>query len=656
MPNANGIYNLGELQDRVFRMLKQVQQVINTTTGVESSIVYPSQAFSTADITQRINSSLVKLYNEVIVIAISYMRQVFEQMSSPITITVPPELVGLTDYVQELTIPPATNLIFSASTNFARIIQNAAIYDASFELASSRFMQITEQVASGRDEWHKLLIDTATAAFKNVVHVFPNSAVNAQGLYNLASLRERVFRLLKQLTERPVQSDGGVGSQSFPTQAFSLLDIDYRVNASLFRSYKEIIVASTGYMRQYFEQTTGATNVIIPQPLVNDTDVVQELSFPTMPNMTFPAGNLFARTIQEIAILDAVFDLAASRGIQITQQYDEERERWHKTLLDSAQNDFNNVVYTSPAATLANATDGSYRYTLTGLEDRVFRLLKLITESPGATEGAVVTKTYPSQSFSVIDVDNQINASLTKLYNEIVIVVTNKFKEFVDVSPEHFVQTNYVSTKAGLAGPYWFPNGMVFLRAMDWKPIGLDFSTVKPSDWQPMYKLEDQIDRDMSTGFHAPTWYYDNTGTAFMLSETFGIDNPMGIRVRAAYLPAMQIPPELVNKSDLIQEIKFPALPGVLWPSVQTFARVIQQACIFDAAAVLNYSRPVDPNAVDPFDKEREKWHEALMTTVSNAFNQVVTQPASVPTVSSRMVRLSFSGRARRIRSSSGGW
>lgn len=65
MPDSLGRYYLSEMEDRVFRLLKQKQAAISTA-GVESNVVVQGQAFSTVDIDQQINSSLVGLYTEIV--------------------------------------------------------------------------------------------------------------------------------------------------------------------------------------------------------------------------------------------------------------------------------------------------------------------------------------------------------------------------------------------------------------------------------------------------------------------------------------------------------------------------------------------------------------------------------------------------------------
>src|SRR6185437_6447023 len=65
MPDSQGRYYLSEMEDRVFRLLKQKQAAVSTA-GVESGVIVQGQAFSTTDIDQNLNSSLVGLYTEVV--------------------------------------------------------------------------------------------------------------------------------------------------------------------------------------------------------------------------------------------------------------------------------------------------------------------------------------------------------------------------------------------------------------------------------------------------------------------------------------------------------------------------------------------------------------------------------------------------------------
>ncbi len=86
MPNATGLYSLSEMEDRVYRLLGQKQSTVSAT-GVESLVNVQGQAFSTVDIDQQINASLIALYTEVVM-----NRE--DQFSQTFFVTVKNQLAG----------------------------------------------------------------------------------------------------------------------------------------------------------------------------------------------------------------------------------------------------------------------------------------------------------------------------------------------------------------------------------------------------------------------------------------------------------------------------------------------------------------------------------------------------------------------------------
>jgi hypothetical protein len=251
------------------------------------------------------------------------------------------------------------------------------------------------------------------------------------------------------------------------------------------------------------------------------------------------------------------------------------------------------------------AVDSLGRYAVSDMEDRVRRLLDALALVVSTVDGSETSATQQEQMYSNVDILNQINASLTAIYLEIILG-----KEFL------FAQTVYLSTKANFVGPYGFPPNMLQVRYMKWKPFSLNLTTVRPEDWRPMVMSDDPADMDMMQQYEAPTWRWDGGG--FRLNKNLTQDNTNGIELNMVALPS-----ELVSQADVINA---------------PFARVAQQAIIYDAAYNIAWSKL--KQVTDEIKEGRTEWHQRLLTTVENAFN-----PVSKQFTSNRLIQNTFTGR-----------
>lgn len=262
--------------------------------------------------------------------------------------------------------------------------------------------------------------------------------------------------------------------------------------------------------------------------------------------------------------------------------------------------------------------DSLGRYTLTDMEDRIRRMLSANRITVNTTTGAETSNIIQNQIFSNTDITQQVNTSLMMLYSEVVLA-----------QPDQFSQTFYISVLQDNPGPYAFPFGMLQLRYMDWKPENTPISQMRPNMWIEMLPLGDPMDRDISNDFGAPTWEYDSSGTAFVLSSWPDRNNDNGIRIRAVVLP-----PALAGGTDVIQA---------------RFVRVMQEAVIYDAAYALAWSKL--KQVTDEMASERTRWHDRLIATAENAFH-----PPSAQMVTGRLISNNYSGRRNRQTTSGRNW
>lgn len=248
------------------------------------------------------------------------------------------------------------------------------------------------------------------------------------------------------------------------------------------------------------------------------------------------------------------------------------------------------------------------RYSLTEMEDRVYRALKQkqATISTAGVESGVIVQT---QSFSTVDIDQQLNKALVAVFTEIVLEREDQFS-----------QTFYVSIGNNNAGPYAFPPQLLQLRYMDWIDPGIGQANARPEQWVPMNYMDDPMNRQMSRDFRGPTWKYDLSGAGFMLNSLPTQDNPSGVRVTAVVMP-----PPLVKTDDVIKA---------------RFATVMQEVVILDAAIALG--KPRNMPAVGALMEDRQEWHQRLVSTAANAHH-----PPSTITLSGRLPSMSYSGRRR---------
>jgi len=254
--------------------------------------------------------------------------------------------------------------------------------------------------------------------------------------------------------------------------------------------------------------------------------------------------------------------------------------------------------------------DSLQRYFLSEIEDRIRRLLNQVQAQVNTTTGAETNPVIQSQAFSNTDIDQEVNRSLIALYTEIVLDREDQFS-----------QTYYVSVGANNPGPYAFPPSMLQLRYMDWIDPGVGQASARPEQWSPMNFMDDPMDRQMTRDFRGPTWQYDLSGSAFILNQNPNVANPSGVRIKCVVLP-----PELVNPTDVI---------------VARFARVMQQAVIYDASQVLAQTR-LRGTVSQEIAEGRQEWHQRLVTTAENAH-----KPPSTVSVSPRMPQMNYSGRRR---------
>ena len=253
------------------------------------------------------------------------------------------------------------------------------------------------------------------------------------------------------------------------------------------------------------------------------------------------------------------------------------------------------------------------RYYLSELEDRVWRLLGMKSADVDPTTGVETNSTLQSQAVSKTDVDQQINSRLIALYSTMI-----KDRE------DQFSQTFYTSILANLAGPYGFPPRMKQLRYMDWIDPGIGQARALPEQWVPMQYSDDPINRQMTRDNRGPMWKYASSGTAFVLDTTPRMDNPSGVRIECVVLPT-----PLVKPNDVIQ---------------CRFVAEVQEAVIFDAAYVLATTR-VPGMLSQEITEGRQEWYQFVVTAAENAH-----KPPSTVTLSSRMPRMTYSGRRNRGR------
>ncbi len=254
--------------------------------------------------------------------------------------------------------------------------------------------------------------------------------------------------------------------------------------------------------------------------------------------------------------------------------------------------------------------DNFGRYSLAEMEDRVFRALKQNQAQVNTTTRAETTNYYPSQAFSNVDVDQQINASLVGLYSK---VILNR--------EDQFSQTFYQSVQAGRRGPYGFPPNMMQVRYMDWlEPGSCQWDQADEHRWKPMLMMDDPMDRAIERNSPGPSWKYDLGGTAFVLGRAPHCAWQNSVRIKAVVMP-----PYLVNSTDYIQA---------------RFVRQMQEAVILDAAFVLATSRRL--NVAQELAPQKDEAESTLVATAENAHHA----PSSVPQ-SSRMPANTYSGRRR---------
>ena len=260
--------------------------------------------------------------------------------------------------------------------------------------------------------------------------------------------------------------------------------------------------------------------------------------------------------------------------------------------------------------------DSQGRYSLSDMQNLVVRLLNANAITVNTTTGAETSSIIQNQSFSNTDITNQINTALVGTYTEVALS-----------QPEQFSQTTYQSYTMNNVGPYAFPFGMLQLRYMDWLPYGVLFQNARPENWIEMLPYGDPMDRSSANTFGAPTWEWDNSGTAFVLNSWPTQSNPNGIRIRAVVLPQA-----LVNLTDVIQA---------------RFVLVMQEVVVYDAAYALAWSKL--KQVTDEIQQGRDDWHKRLSATADNAFH-----PPSVQMTTDRLIAGNYSGRRRR--GGYGGW
>lgn len=245
------------------------------------------------------------------------------------------------------------------------------------------------------------------------------------------------------------------------------------------------------------------------------------------------------------------------------------------------------------------------RYTVTEMEDRINRLLDGIQATINMSTGAETNPVIQEQNYSTVDMLQQINASLTGLYSEMILG-----------REEQFAQTVYQTLTANNAGPYLFPPNMLQLRYMYYLPDNINFNQAIPEQWVPMPEFDDQSDLRILQQYRAPAWRWEGNG--FILWRNPQTTNPNNVRMSCVIMPA-----ELVNQTDVIQV---------------RFVRVMQQAVIYDAAYNLAWSKMKQVS--DEISKGRDEWHTRLISTVLNAYHTTSTQM-----VTDRFLRQTYTGR-----------
>jgi hypothetical protein len=257
--------------------------------------------------------------------------------------------------------------------------------------------------------------------------------------------------------------------------------------------------------------------------------------------------------------------------------------------------------------------DSLNRYYLSDMQDRIWRLLGLKQSEVDPVTGAETNVTIQSQAISATDLTQAINSRLIALYSKM-----------IQEREDQFTQTFYTSIKAYLAGPYGFPPRIKQLRYMDWIDPGVGKEHARPEQWVPMQYSDDPINRQMTHDNRGPMWKYATGGTAFVLDQMPTMDNPSGVRIECVVLPA-----PLVNPNDVIQA---------------RLVAELQEAVIFDAAFQLA-SKRIPSSLSAEIQEGREEWWQLLTAAAENAH-----KPPSTVTLSSRMPRMTYSGRRSRGR------
>ena len=264
--------------------------------------------------------------------------------------------------------------------------------------------------------------------------------------------------------------------------------------------------------------------------------------------------------------------------------------------------------------------DSLGRYQLVDMRDRVRRLLDayqlVVTTGTVPTGGVETSAMVQDQSFSNIDINNQVNESLISLYCEMIVG-----KETL------FASTRYLSINQNDPGPYSLPPDCIQLRWMKWKSPSIAYNpstpTPIPMEWYPMVQIDDPADWAYQEGvFDAPTWRWESG--MFYLNEVPPQANLNGIQMNIVTMPT-----ELVKDTDVI--------------SMPQFVRIVQQAVIYDAAYTIAFSKR--KQVENELAKKRDEWHARLTVMVQNAYNTQSTQLIAPR----RMIRDTYTGRFRRI-------
>lgn len=268
--------------------------------------------------------------------------------------------------------------------------------------------------------------------------------------------------------------------------------------------------------------------------------------------------------------------------------------------------------------------DSLGRYFVYEMENRVRRIL----DAYNPTLDANGNETLLLTNFNVSnqDIDTQLNESMIALYDEAIVA-----------HEDVFVTTFFMDINEGQL-QYSFPPGMLQLRFMRWKSWSLDPmvsfppnqmpppNTARPSDYTPMYEVFDPQDLAMSVGYYrGPTW--QRIGDGFVLGQFPRQNNKAGIMIQAIFLPP-QMP--------ITTPAMFP--PGNQAVVPGPFARVAQEAIIYDAAAKLGDTK--DRDVSQTCEQLRTEWHQRFMVTAQNAENK-----PSVNFTSGRLIGDNYAGR-----------